>query len=352
MSAPDRTSSWARSTIRFKFPEKLIDLTDARRISRRQVRRLVSGRAQRYGNAAATLDRAPAGRDRRLPELPHQRTMQAAGFDEFPKDTAGFLKLCQALKKNGTPAGFALGHATGDANGWAHWCSVGLRRQDRSTTRTRSSINSPETVAALEYAKQLYATFIAGRAVVARLRATTRRSSPARLSLTLNGISIYTVAKNSPDPALQAIAEDMNHANMPIGPVGRADRAAEHAQHLRLQVHEVSERGRSEYLRFMWEKEQVDAWEAAVERLRVAAAAGLERQSGLDGRSEGHAVPRRPEVLRSTTAMPATLGYASAAVMGDFVVVDMFAEACTGRTIAEGRGARRGRAGAKRYYKV
>jgi len=28
--------------------------------------------------------------------------------------------LCKALKKNNTPAGFALGHATGDANGWLH----------------------------------------------------------------------------------------------------------------------------------------------------------------------------------------------------------------------------------------
>ena len=48
--------------------------------------------------------------------------MRAAGFDEFPKDTAGFLKLCQGLKKVGKPPGFALGHATGDANGWTHWC--------------------------------------------------------------------------------------------------------------------------------------------------------------------------------------------------------------------------------------
>ena len=40
-------------------------------------------------------------------------------------------------------------------------------------------------------------------------------------AITLNGISIYTVAKNSPDPALKAIAADMDHANMPIGPVGK-----------------------------------------------------------------------------------------------------------------------------------
>src|ERR1700730_12005776 len=41
--------------------------------------------------------------------------MQAAGFDTFPKDMAGFLKLCQGLKAKGMPAGLALGNAAGDA---------------------------------------------------------------------------------------------------------------------------------------------------------------------------------------------------------------------------------------------
>src|SRR3546814_18983632 len=47
--------------------------------------------------------------------------VKAAGFDTVPKDTAGFLKLCQALKAKGTPCGFALGKAVGDGNNRAHW---------------------------------------------------------------------------------------------------------------------------------------------------------------------------------------------------------------------------------------
>src|SRR4051812_37935454 len=39
--------------------------------------------------------------------------MKEAGFSEFPKDTAGFLKLAQAYKAKGIPPGFALGNATG-----------------------------------------------------------------------------------------------------------------------------------------------------------------------------------------------------------------------------------------------
>jgi multiple sugar transport system substrate-binding protein len=46
-----------------------------------------------------------------------------------------------------------------------------------------------------------------------------------------------------------------------------------------------------------------------------------------------------------------TLGYASAAVMGDFVAVDMFAEACT-RNQTPKAAAQRAAERAKRYYQV
>src|SRR4028119_2306584 len=35
--------------------------------------------------------------------------VKAAGFDSFPKDTDGFLRMMKALKEKGTPGGMALG---------------------------------------------------------------------------------------------------------------------------------------------------------------------------------------------------------------------------------------------------
>ena len=89
--------------------------------------------------------------------------MEKAGFKEFPKDFPGFLELCKALKKNNTPAGFALGHASGDANGWLHWIlwGHGAYTVDKND---KVIINSPETVKALEYCKALSDTFIPGTA--------------------------------------------------------------------------------------------------------------------------------------------------------------------------------------------
>ncbi|HEY2627727.1 MAG TPA: extracellular solute-binding protein, partial [Usitatibacter sp.] len=145
--------------------------------------------------------------------------LKAAGFDTFPKDNAGFLKMCQALKAKGTPVGFALGNATGDANTWCHWLvwSFGGKMVDKQGNVV---INSPETIAALEYGKQLYETFVPG--TLSWLDPNNNKAFlDGQISLTNNGISIYYAAKNSQDPKLKEMAEDINHANFPIGPVGR-----------------------------------------------------------------------------------------------------------------------------------
>ena len=79
-------------------------------------------------------------------------------------------------------------------------------------------INSPETVKALEYAKQLYETFIPGTASW-NDSSNNKAFLAGETHLTSNGISIYVTAKTQ-NPN-KAIAEDMNHALLPVGPVGK-----------------------------------------------------------------------------------------------------------------------------------
>mgnify|MGYP000505843627 CR=1 FL=1 len=71
------------------------------------------------------------------------------------------LTMFRAMKKNNTPGGMALGHASGDGNGWTYWClwAHGGNAVDKDN---KVIINSPETVKALEYAKALSDTFIPG----------------------------------------------------------------------------------------------------------------------------------------------------------------------------------------------
>ena len=55
------------------------------------------------------------------PTVYRQSWVKEAGYDRIPDDHEGFLSLCQKLQKIGHPCGFSLGHALGDANGFASW---------------------------------------------------------------------------------------------------------------------------------------------------------------------------------------------------------------------------------------
>ena len=328
-----------------KFPDQLIDLTD-----------LADYLGAKYAGWYDVAKRYGVRGDRwiALPQgaaggTMNYRTshMRAAGFETFPKDTATFLKLSEALKKNGTPPGYALGHATGDANGWVHWClwSHGGKMVDE---KSNVVIDSPETVAALEYATKLYDTFIPG--VLSWQDPSNNKAFLAGdISLTLNGISIYTVAKTSPDPALQAIAKDMDHANLPIGPVGRP---TELQLVLVAYAYKYSKYPKAvkEYLRFMWEKDQYEPWQQASNGYISPPLAAFTDNPVWT--ADPKVTPFR-DLLRNAldNGYAGMLGYASAAVMGDFVLVDMFAEACTRNQTPKAAAQRAGER-AKRYYQV
>ena len=217
--------------------------------------------------------------------------MKEAGFETFPRDTAGFLKLCQALKAKSHPVGFALGNATGDGNTWTHWLvwSFGGKLVDE---KNNVVINSPQTLQALEYAKELYQTFVPG--TLSWLDPNNNKAFlDGQISITENGISIYYAAKTSQDPKVKAMAPDIGHANLPIGPVGRATELHLFFNQMIFKYTKYPNAAK-EYLRFMMEKEQYEPWQQAsigyvTHPLKVRV------ESDLDLGPEAHALPRLHE---------------------------------------------------------
>jgi multiple sugar transport system substrate-binding protein len=272
--------------------------------------------------------------------------LNAAGFKQFPKDTDGFLKLCKALKKNGTPPGFALGNATGDANGWCHWLlwAFGGKMVDE---QNRLAINSKETAAALEYARELYPTFVSG--TLSWLDPNNNKAFLAGdISLTGNGISIYYAAKTSKDPKLQDIAKDMNHAVFPVGPVGHPTMSA---LFFTCVIYKYSKypNAAKEYLRFMMEKEQYEEWQKASIGFVTQPLTFYERNPvwTVDPK-------HTPFKYSCKNMLPngyaGTLGAASAGCIADFIVVNMVAEAASGaETVKDAMS--RAEKRAKRYYR-
>lgn len=181
--------------------------------------------------------------------------LKEAGHDKVPTDHAGLLKLCQDLQKIKKPAGFALGNAVGDANGfanWMLWSHGGVLVDDDG----KVALSSKETLAALEYVKQLYPTFISGTLSWNDV-SNNRAYAANELFFTANGVSLYFALKN--DPATKAIAEDTEHA--PLVP-GLASSAPQGATVLNGMVfkHSKFPNAAKAYLTFMMEAEQYDPW--------------------------------------------------------------------------------------------
>src|SRR5512143_1463384 len=273
--------------------------------------------------------------------------MKAAGFDSFPKDTDGFLKLCKALKEKGTPPGFALGNATGDANTWCQWLvwSFGGKLVDKDN---KVVIDSPETIKALEYVKELYATFVPG--TLSWLDPNNNKAFlDGQISLTNNGISIYYAAKNATDPKVKEMAADINHANMPVGPVGKA---TEFQLFFNQMIFKYSKypKAAKEFLRFMMEDEQMNPWVQASIGYVTPALQAYEKHPiwTVDPK---HTPYRNSMKGRLPSGYAGKMWYASSGALADFIIVNMVAEAASGSKTPK-EAADRAQKRAERYYKV
>jgi multiple sugar transport system substrate-binding protein len=273
--------------------------------------------------------------------------MKAAGFDKFPTDLDGFLKLCQGLKAKGTPAGFALGNATGDANSWTHWLlwSFGGKMVDE---KNNVVINSPETIKALEYAKQLYETFIPG--TLSWLDPNNNKAFlDGQCSLTANGISIYYAAKTSSDEKLKAMALDIGHGQFPVGPIGKPT-VLNLAFPMMIFKYTKYPNACKAYLQFMMEKEQYVPWQQAAIGYVSQPLAAYE-SNPIWTVDPKHTPYRDCMKNMRPNGYAGTMGYASAACMADFIVANMFAEAASGSKTPQ-EAAERAAKRAERYYKV
>jgi multiple sugar transport system substrate-binding protein len=184
------------------YIDKLIELTDvADYIGKRYGGWLAL--AQKYGKKAKsdTWIGLPFGASGG-PLVYRKSILKSVGFDKVPEDHAGFLDLCKKLQKAGKPAGFALGNAVGDGNGFASWL---LWSHNASLLDEEGNviINSKETIAALKYLKELYPTFIAGTPSWNDV-SNNRAYSSGEISLTANGVSLYFSLKKDPEPWLNA----------------------------------------------------------------------------------------------------------------------------------------------------
>jgi multiple sugar transport system substrate-binding protein len=270
--------------------------------------------------------------------------VNAVGFEKIPEDHAGYLDLCRKLQKAGKPAGFALGNAVGDANGFASWL---LWSHNASLLDEEGNlvINSKETVAALKYLKELYPTFIAGTPSWNDV-SNNRAYSSQEISLTANGVSLYFALKN--DPATAAIAEDTEHQLLPKG-LAASSPMGGLALNAMVFKHSPYPNAAKAFLTFMLEKEQYEPW--------LNANSGYWSQP-LAAYTEAAVWSGDPKVKIFQNVMKnqywpgykGPISTATGAVNADYVLVQMCASVATDAATPEAAAAEAERR-AKRYFR-
>jgi multiple sugar transport system substrate-binding protein len=275
-----------------------------------------------------------------------QSWVKEAGYDRIPDDLEGFLTLCQKLQQIGHPSGFSLGHALGDANGFASWLlwthNAMLVDEDGHI-----ALDSKETIAALKYATELQKTMISGT-LSWNDAGNNKAFAAGDIGLTFNGVSIYYVLKNSPDPKLNQIAADIQHQSVPKGLAPHSPMSAA-PMNAMVFKHTKYPNAAKDYIRFMMEAEQYGPW--------LSNCIGYWSNS-LKAYSQMKFWTEDPKLAPFASAMDASYydGYkgpvtpASSAVTANYTVVDMFAAVVTGYATPE-EAAKRAAKQAERYYK-
>lgn len=169
------------------------------------------------------------------------------------------------------------------------------------------------------------------------------------MALTNNGISIYYAAKNSQDPKVKELAGDIQHASFPIGPVGVPTESHLFFNQMIMKYTKYPQAAK-EFLRFMMEQEQFEAWINGAGGYIAQPLRAYEKASIWT--SDPKHTPYRDGVKNMRPAGYAgKLGYASAGAGADFIVVNMVAEAASGSKTPK-EAAERAQKRAERYYKV
>lgn len=145
--------------------------------------------------------------------------IEKAGYKEVPKDTAGFYELCKSLNSMGVPAGFALNQSRADGTAFAYWMLWAFGGKPLSPGN-QSAIDSAETLAALGYAKKLYAQLKPGCVNWGDVH-NNQFFMNGQISMTYNGMNLYHTAISFGTPEDEALAKDMVNGDMPLNPQGK-----------------------------------------------------------------------------------------------------------------------------------
>lgn len=247
------------------------------------------------------------------------------GFDKFPDTWDELLEAGVKLKKNGHPIGFELGHGFGDNHGWLYPLLWSFGGGEVDADGKTIIIDSDETARAVDYCRKLYQQTMFEDVLGWTDPSNNKAWFAEQISCTNNAESILYVGKRDfPD-----IAKVTGQAQNPAGPKGRFHILNPWSHSV--MSHTRNQDAAKEFLRWLMKPENVGPWYDVADSYYSPFLHNFDN-APLWTR-EPRNLPYRESLATSRPlGWPAPVGRKSTESVAKYVVVDMFAGACAGKS--------------------
>ena len=260
---------------------------------------------------------------------------EEVGAKEFPKTWEAYREVGKKIKAKGKPVGQAMGHSFGDPPTFAYPLLWSFGGAETDPTGKKVVLDAKATVDSVKFMQAFWKDACDEGGLAWDDNNNNRAFHAGELGATLNGASIYVVAKRQKDKIMddkgQPLYLDIDHAApLPAGPAGQAALFLPH-QHA-VMKYSKNEKLAKDLLRWLHQKETYEKWFVVNEGYSVGATKAWEEHamwSKLDkplqifqraaqrGRMLGHAGPATAN---------ATQAYSK------YIIVDMYAQALQGKS--------------------
>jgi len=145
------------------------------------------------------------------------------GAMEPPKTLEEYSKIGVLLKKKGKPVGQTLGHTVNDAPTWSYPLTWTFGGAETDGTGRRVTLNSKNTVEAVKWMTAFWKDACDEGGLAWDDTTNNRAFHAGEIAATLNGGSIFILAKRRPDikdEKGQPLWPDIGHFRYPDGPLG------------------------------------------------------------------------------------------------------------------------------------
>jgi multiple sugar transport system substrate-binding protein len=259
--------------------------------------------------------------------------LREVGFSEFPKTWDELHKATSALKKKGKPYGQTLGHTFGDAPTWSYPLLWSFGGAETDPTGKKVAINGKGALDAVKYMTALWKEGCDEGGLAWDDTNNNRAFHAGDICATLNGASIYIVAKRQKDKIKDERGEpmylDIDHALYPLGgAVGQFPLYFSNGHGL--MKYSKNQKVAKEFLRWLHRPENFDKWFQVCDGYSVASTTIWEKSTMWDR------VDKPLKVFRTAARNTRIFGYAGPATgksteaYSKYVIVDMFAKAAQG----------------------